>query len=182
MERRELLKSIGLIGGSSLFPAVLSNFLSSCSGKDMSAYTPVFFSKKEYNQITALIDILIPATGTKSASQVNVQVFLDQVFQQCLVKEEQQEIHDGLKSIESGFDAANDNKYAFVKELDESAFGKKEANAWYRTIKKFTLIGFFTSEEGVTKASNYVKVPEAYKGDIPADEKTLNYGRTTLHF
>jgi hypothetical protein len=69
----------------------------------MSAYT-VFFSKREYRQVTelALIDILIPATGTKSASQVNVQVFLDQVFQQCLVKEEQQEIHDGLKSMETG--------------------------------------------------------------------------------
>ena len=181
MERRELLKSIGLIGGSSLFPAVLSNFLSSCSGKDMSAYTPVFFSKNEYNQITEMIDLLIPATGTKSASQVNVQVFLDQVFQQCLVKEEQQEIHDGLKSIETGFDTAKD-KQAFVKELDEKAFGKKEANAWFRSIKKYTLIGFFTSEEGVTKASNYVKAPEAYKGDIPADETTLNYGRTTLHF
>jgi len=181
MERRDLLKTIGLIGGSSLFPAVLSNFLSSCSGKDMSAYTPVFFSKKEYKQVIELIDILIPATGTKSASQVNVQVFLDQVFQQCLVKEEQQEIHAGLKSMETEFETAAD-KNVFVKELDEKAFGKKEANAWFRSIKKYTLIGFFTSEEGVTKASNYVKVPEAYKGDIPADETTLNYGRTTLHF
>ena len=181
MERRDLLKSIGLIGSSSLLPAVLAEFLSSCSGKDMSAYSPVFFSKKEYNQVTALIDILIPATGTKSASQVNVQVFLDQVFQQCLVKEEQQEIHEGLKSIETAFDTSDD-KLSFVKELDEKAFGKKEANAWFRSVKKYTLIGFFTSEEGVTKASNYVKAPEAYKGDIPADENTLNYGRTTLHF
>lgn len=181
MERRALIKSLGLIGGSSLFPAVLSNFLSSCSGKDMSNYSPVFFSKTEYKQITALVDILIPATGTKSASQVNVQVFLDQVFQQCLGKDDQQEIHNGLKNIESGFDSAED-KQAFVKELDEKAFGKKEANAWFRTVKKYTLIGFFTSEEGVTRASNYVKAPDTYKGDIPADEKTLNYGRTTLHY
>lgn len=66
----------------------------------------------------------MPATGTKSASQVNVQVFLDQVFQQCLVKEEQQEIHAGLKSIETEFETAPD-KNVFVKELDEKAFGKK---------------------------------------------------------
>lgn len=181
MERRTLLKSIGLIGGSSLLPAVLAEFLSSCNGKDMSAYTPVFFTKTEYGQITRIIDCIIPATGTRSASQVNVHVFLDLVFQQCLATEEQQEIHAGLKSIETEFDTTPD-KNVFVKELDEKAFGKKEANAWFRTIKKYTLIGFFTSEEGVTKASNYVKVPEAYKGDIPADETTLNYGRTTLHF
>ena len=97
------------------------------------------------------------------------------------MKEEQQEIHDGLKSIETAFDTSDD-KLSFVKELDEKAFGKKEANAWFRSVKKYTLIGFFTSEEGVTKASNYVKAPEAYKGDIPADENTLNYGRTTLHY
>jgi len=181
MERRTLLKSFGLIGGSSLLPAVLAEFFSSCNGQDMSAYSPVFFNKKEYSLITRIIDCILPATATKSASQVNVQVFLDLVFQQCLAPEEQQEIHAGMKSIETEFETSTD-KNVFVKELDEKAFGKKEANAWFRTVKKYTLIGFFTSEEGVTKASNYVKVPEAYKGDIPADEKTLNYGRTTLHF
>ncbi len=181
MERRTVLKSLGLIGSSSLFPAVLSEFLSSCSGRDMSSYQPVFFSEKEYMLVTSLIDIIIPVTGTKSASQVNTQVFLDKVFLQCIPPDEQREIHEGLKSTWPEFESVAD-KTAFVRELDEKAFAKKEANAWFRTIKKYTLIGFFTSEEGTTKASNYVKVPDAYKGDIQAGEKTLNYGKTTLHF
>lgn len=181
MERRDVLKSFGLIGGSALFPAVLSEFLSSCANRDMKDYNPVFFTESEYKLVTTLIDIIIPATGTASASQVNTHVFLDQVFSQCLKKDQQEKIHTGLKDISQGFENAAD-KTAFIKELDERAYQKKTANDWFRTLKKYTLIGYFTSQEGTTKASNYVKVPEEYKGDIAADEKTLNYGKTFLHY
>ena len=44
------------------------------------------------------------------------------------------------------------------------------------------MIGFFTSQEGTTKAANYVKIPTEFKGDIPADPGTLNYGKTSLQF
>jgi hypothetical protein len=181
MERRDVLKSLGLIGGSTLFPAVLAEFLSSCAHKDMSSYTPVFFTEVEYKLVIELIDIIIPATGTAAASQVNTHVFLDQVFSQCLTKEQQEKIHTGLKDTGQSFEKVAD-KTLFIKELDESAYKNKEAAGWFRTLKKYTMIGFFTSQEGTTKASNYVKVPEAYKADISADDKTLNYGNTTLHF
>ena len=172
---------MGLIGGSSFLPALLSEFLTSCSGTDRRDYIPVFFSKKEYKLVHSLVDILLPATSTLAASEVYVPVFLDMVFQQCIVPEEQKAIHEGLSGLEKEWEQATD-KLIVVKELDEKAFGKKEANGWFRTFKKYSLIGYFTSQEGVTKASNYVKVPEAYKGDIPATTGTLNYGKTTLHF
>ena len=44
------------------------------------------------------------------------------------------------------------------------------------------MIGFFTSDEGETKASNYVKIPGDYKGEIPLDDHTLNFGKTFLHY
>lgn len=181
MERRDVLKTMGLIGGSSLLPVLLSEFLASCSGRDMRDYAPVFFSKKEFMLVHTLVDILLPATSTRSASEVNVPVFLDMVFQQCIEPEEQKAIHEGLSGLGNEWEQATD-KIKLVKELDEKAFGKKEANGWFRTFKKYSLIGYFTSQEGVTKASDYVKFPEAYKGDIPATAETLNYGKTTLHF
>lgn len=172
---------MGLIGGSSLLPSVLSAFLTGCAGKDMREYTPVFFSKEEYMLVQSLVDIILPATVTRSASEVNVPVFLDKVFQQCIAPDEQKAIHEGLSDLAKAWEQTTDNTIV-VKELDEKAFGKKEANGWFRTFKKYSLIGYFTSQEGVTKASNYVKFPEAYKGDIPATEDTLNYGKTTLHY
>jgi len=181
MNRRELIQSMALLSGSALFPSVLSTFLTGCANKDMSDYVPKFFSKEEYQSITEIIDIIIPATKTKSASQVNTQVFLDQVFDQCCTKEEQTKLKSGIKNITAGFDNAK-NKQQYIADVDKKAFNKDESLAYFKTLKQYTMIGFFTSQEGETKASNYVKVPDGYKGEIALDGNTLNYGKTSLHY
>lgn len=169
------------LSGHALFPSVLSTFLSGCKDRDMSGYTPQFFTKEEYSTIAGVIDIILPATNTKSASQVNTQVFLDQVFHQCLTADEQTGIKEGLKDLVPGFGQAPD-KEQYVTELDKKAYSDDKRSAYFKTIKQYTMIGYFTSEEGETKASNYVKVPDGYKGDIAMDANTLNYGKTFLHY
>jgi hypothetical protein len=74
------------------------------------------------------------------------------------------------------------NKQQYITELDKKAFDNDKTAAYFKTIKRYTMIGFFTSQEGETKASNYVKIPEGYKGEIPLDSNTLNYGKTTLQY
>jgi hypothetical protein len=181
MNRRQLIQSMAVITGHAMFPSVLSSFLTGCANADMSGYTPTFFSKAEYKSIIEIIDIIIPATKTKSASQVNTQVFLDQVFRQCLTKEEQTALKTGLKSLVKGFDNTKD-KLQYITDIDKKAFSKEESAAYFKTVKRFTMIGFFTSQEGEEKASNYVKIPSEYKGEIPLDANTLNYGKTTLQY
>jgi hypothetical protein len=181
MKRRQLLQSLALVSGHAMFPTVLSSFLTGCSNKDMQAYVPVFFTKEEYKPVMQIIDIIIPATKTKSASQVNTQVFLDQVFAQCMTTEQQSEIKKGLKQLVPGFENAKD-KLQFITEVDKKAFDNDESAAYFKVIKQYTMIGFFTSQEGETKAGNYVKIPDEYKGEIKADANTLNYGKTFLHY
>lgn len=147
----------------------------------MSGYQPTFFSKDEFKAITEIIDIIIPSTKTKSASQVNTHVFLDQVFTQCLSKEDQSKLKEGIKSLTKGFDKAMD-KVQYIVHIDKKAFNKDESAAYFKTIKRFTMIGFFTSQEGEEKASNYVKIPSDYKGEIALDANTLNYGKTNLQY
>ena len=77
MNRRQLIQSLAVVTGHAMFPTVLSSFLTGCANHDMSNYKPVFFTESEYKSIIPIIDIIIPATKTKSASQVNTQVFLD---------------------------------------------------------------------------------------------------------
>jgi hypothetical protein len=164
-----------------MFPSVLSTFLTGCANKDNSGYVPVFFTKDEYASIVGIIDVIIPATKTKSASQVSTQVFLDQVFSQCMTKEQQSVIKDGLKQLIPGFENAKD-KLQYISEVDKKAFNNDENAAYFKTIKQYTMIGFFTSQEGETRASNYAKIPDGYKGDIKPDANTLNYGTTFLHY
>jgi hypothetical protein len=181
MNRRQLIQSMALITGHAMFPSVLTSFLTGCANKDMTGYAPTFFSKEEYKSIAEIIDVIIPATKTKSASQVNTQVFLDQVFAQCLTSDEQTVLKDGIINLVKGYDEAND-KVQYITEVDKKAFSNDEDAAYFKTIKRFTMIGYFTSEEGETKASNYVKIPTGYKGEIAMDDKTLNYGKTTLQY
>jgi hypothetical protein len=181
MNRRELLQSLGVISAHAMFPAVLSGFLASCTSTDKKAYAYSFFTDAEADTIIEAIDMIIPATKTQSASAVNTDVFLDQVFSKCMNSNQQQVIREGIAQLKTGLSSAPD-KVQYLTEIDKKAYNDEEDAVYFKTIKQYTLIGFFTSQEGVTKASNYVKVPETYKGEIPASEETLNYGRTNMKF
>ena len=181
MKRREVIQSLSRISVHAMFPSVLSGFLTGCANKEMGNYIPVFFTKDEFAAITGIADVIIPATGTKSASQVNTQVFLDQVFSQCLAKEQQDVIKEGLKQLVPGFNNAKD-KLQYISAIDKKAYDGDESAAYFKSIKQYTMIGFFTSQEGETKASNYVKIPDGYKGEIASDANTLNYGKTFLQY
>ena len=181
MNRRQVIQSLGLISSHAVFPSVLSNFLVSCTAKEQSDYTVVFFTEDEMKTIVSTIDVIIPETKTKSASQAGAHKFLDQVFSKCLNKEQQQVIKEGITRLTSELSSADD-KQKYLSDLDKKAYSNDASSTYFKTIKQYTLIGFFTSQEGTTRASNYVKVPDAYKGEITADENTLNYGKTNLHY
>ena len=181
MNRRQLIQSLAVVTGHAMFPTVLSSFLTGCANHDMSNYKPVFFTESQYKSIILIIDIIIPATKTKSASEVNTQIFLDQVFDQCMTTEQKSVIKEGLKQMIPAFEATPD-KLQFIVSLDKKAYDNDEGAAYFKTIKQYTMIGFFTSQEGTTKASNYVKIPDEYKSEIKTDANTLNYGKTFLHY
>lgn len=181
MNRRQLVQAMAAISGHALFPTVLTSFLSGCRNTDMAGYQPVFFSPGDFGTIQEIIDIILPATQTAAASQANTHVFLDQVFAQCLSPEEQRGLKAGMAELFSGFRKAGD-KAAFVTATDKDAYSNNEHLAYFKTLKQYTLIGYFTSQEGETKASAYVKIPGDYKADIPAGDRTLNYGKTSLHY
>jgi len=180
MDRRQVLQSLGLISAHALFPTVLTGFLASCNNKEGS-FTPEFFTHDELKTIEEVIDIIIPATKTFSASQTKAQYFLDQVFAKCLITEQQAIIKSGIAQMAKDLEGAKDKKQ-YITDIDKKAFDNNPDYAFFKTIKQYTLIGFFTSQEGTTKASNYVKVPVEYKGEVPVTENTLNYGKTNLQY
>ena len=172
MTRRELIQSLGLVSGHALFPSVLSGFLTNCANKEVPDYSAGFFTTDEMKSVIEIIDIILPATKTKSASEVSTHLFLDEVFTKCMTPQQQELIKEGLSRCIPALSDAED-KDKFVVELDRKAYAGDDDYAWFKTVKQYTLIGFFTSQEGTTKASNYVKVPEAYKAEIGVDERLI---------
>jgi len=184
MNRRYLLKGMGAVVLYSSFPAVVSEFLSSCKTKDKELRAG-FFSDDEFHLIEGITDALLPATSTPGALDAKVPFFLDLVVKNCLTKEDQQTIKKGLQQMNeqrkfSSLSTAE--KSGTVKKLDEAAFKADSDKAWFRIVKKLSLIGYFTSQEGMTKALNYVKVPGDYKACIPYKQGEKALAKTFLMY
>jgi DNA-directed RNA polymerase subunit F len=55
-----------------------------------------------------------------------------------------------------------------LKHKGEAGYKAPETpNHYFRMVKELTLLGFFTSEPGATKALRYIAVPGKYDGDVP---------------
>ena len=128
-----------------------------------------------------MVDLVLPETRSKSASQVNCHLFVDEVFAKCLTGDQQEVIKKEFNAFLEEF-KRHDNKLALLSEVDQKAYTGNTEFRWFIPIKQYTLIVFFTSQEGETVASNYVSVPGDYNGNLNADKSTLNYGDTALRY
>jgi len=184
MNRRYLLKGMSAIVLYSSFPTILSEFLSSCKTKDKELRAG-FFSDDEFHLIEGIADALLPATSTPGALDAKVPFFLDLVVKNCLTKEDQQSIKKGLQQMieqEKFLSLSAAEKSNAVKKIDEAAFKDDAGKTWFRIVKKLSLIGYFTSQEGMTKALNYVKVPGDYKACIPYKQGEKGLAKTFLMY
>ena len=184
MDRRKYMQSMGLATTHILFPGILGSFVMACQNKNSAPFsaTPIFFSKDQFQLVEQVVDIIIPATQSKSASQVFVHFFLDEVFAKCMNPEQQQQIKDGMDDLFKQYTRTPDQLEALVENLDLSAYQQEEDSRFFIWIKQYTLIGFFGSQEGMTVASDYNELPGTYIGDVPVDKSTLNQGKTDLRF
>ncbi|MDH3650116.1 MAG: gluconate 2-dehydrogenase subunit 3 family protein [Saprospiraceae bacterium] len=183
MTRREAIESLGLVSTHVLFPSVLLGFVSGCQdpNKTIDDHAPAFFNPEEFEIIRQIVDIILPSTKSKSASEVFTHHFLDEVFSKCMDVEQQALIRDGMATLVPAF-LSSDDQNSLLEEVDQKAYGNDEAYAYFRVIKQYTLVGFFTSQEGMTRASNFVKFPGDYKGEIISEKQTLSYGKTNLRY
>jgi Gluconate 2-dehydrogenase subunit 3 len=185
MNRRHLLKGMGAVALYSSFPAILGEFLSSCNTKDKPLRAG-FFSDDEFHLIEGISDSLLPATSTPGALDAQVPYFIDLVVKNCMNNKDQQLIKTGLQQMNEQSpkfsSLSSKEKLEAVKKIDESAFKDNSDQSWFRIIKKLALIGYFTSQEGMTKALNYVKVPGDYKACIPYKKGEKAMAKTFLMY
>jgi hypothetical protein len=184
MNRRLLLKGMGAITLYSSFPTVVSAFLSSCNTKSTLPRTG-FFTGDEYLMIEQLTDTLLPKTVTPGALEVQVPYFVDLVVKNCMNPADQDAIKKGLQQMneEAGgkfVSLSKEEKLKLIQKTDEAAFKEDAGKAWFRMVKKLSLVGYYTSKEGMASALNYVKVPGDYKACIPYKKGDKALAKTFL--
>jgi hypothetical protein len=186
MNRRYFFKGTGFVVLYSSLPAVLAEFVSSCNNKDKKN-SVVFFSNDEFQLIEEITDNLIPKTATPGALETDVPYFIDLVVKNCMNENDQQLIKKGLQQFNEQTGGkfksfSKEDKLSEIKKTDEAAFKDDTEKSWFRIIKKLSLIGYFTSQEGMTKALTYVKVPGEYKACIPYKNGEKALAKTFLMY
>ncbi len=89
MDRRKALKNMGMALGYTVATPTLLSLVQSCKTEPVLTWTPEFFTKEQVSAITQLIDIILPKTDTPSASEVQVDTFIDRFANQVMKKEQQ---------------------------------------------------------------------------------------------
>jgi hypothetical protein len=98
----------------------------------------------------------------------------------CYPREEQADFKEGLAQLASDYRARHGHNFAIGPAATRTAYlnefdlaHKKDSQSRdpslvaFRMIKDLTILGYFTSEIGVTKVIRHTEIPGSYKGDVP---------------
>lgn len=192
MNRREAVRNVALLMGGALSATTIGVFLDSCTSPT-SKNGADLFSADQNLLITEVADIIIPNTKTPGAKAAGVGPFIAMMIKDCYPAEAQEAFVKGLEDLEtrSKKDYGNSFLKISVKEreqlleklrdqtvktqkadaaqADKDKAAKKEpgkTHYFFAIVRDLTLLGYFTSEIGATKAYEYVEIPGRYDGCV----------------
>ena len=176
MNRRAVIGRLSLMLGGTIIGAEF--FLSGCKSDPEKINN--LFNEDDLALLNEIGETILPKTATPGAKEANVGQFMALMVNDCYSPEEQKIFTNGLTTLNDrckekygqDFRTINaDQRTALLTVLDQEQ--KKEAKNnqhavhYFRMMKELTLLGYFTSELGCTKAMRYIPVPGKYIGCIP---------------
>lgn len=200
MHRREILKTIpallgGVIGSSTLFNVMLSckeNAVSQESGLS-------FFNEGQRTILYHLVDIILPASDTVGALDVDVPLFINRILEHVLNKSQKEQFIKGQAYFENKFKSvfqknSSEGNQAEFSELLTAYFDISESKQkevfkimsesetkvdnlemfytykYLTFIRYYTLYGYYTSEVVGKEILNYQPFPGVYEPCVPLIE------------
>jgi gluconate 2-dehydrogenase gamma chain len=184
--RRAILRRAAwLLGGAISAPAAMA-VLQGCyqkTGPGASgtppATPPKFLTEAELALVAEIAELLIPRTHTSGARDAGVPAFIDQALDALYSGDDQARYKAGLAEFET---AARASGKPFL-EQDEQARGdflhntlavalgsNRKPRPFILVTRELTLLGYFSSQVGITENMEYVAVPTAYHGCVPLSQ------------
>lgn len=179
MNRREALKQVSwILGGTIIGSSIFLEY--GCNPAAEKA--TVFFDQKTIDLLNEIAETILPQTDTPGAKEARVGDFMDIMVQDCYTKDDQKIFKEGISTLQQKckeiqgkefLNCSSAERTAFLTDLDNEQkvyMGAKKAEEpahYFRMIKELTLLGFFTSEVGATKALRYIETPGSYDGNVP---------------
>jgi len=179
MNRREAVQYISLLLGGTM---VGSNvFLSGCKSNTNTGVS-TSFTDADIFLLDEIADTILPATQTPGAKAAKTGQFMTVMVNDCYEEIDQKVFHEGMKKLDDFSNKTYNlpflkinpqQRHDLLVKLDNEQKGymknkkQDEPSHYFRMMKELTLLGYFTSEIGSTKARRYVERPGRYEGDIP---------------
>jgi hypothetical protein len=160
MNRRESLVCLSALAAHAMFPQVLERFASVSTGpaRGADSWRPELLSAEEGHLLGEVVETIIPETDTPGAKAARVHVFVDLMLKDCVSPAEQAEVRKTLEALGDRFlRGTSAQRLDMLRQTDSAGF---------RLLRELTILGYFTSEIGATKALAYVAVPGEYRGCI----------------
>lgn len=195
MQRREVLKNLGLATGFFVATPTIISLLQSCTS-EAKTWIPEFLSIDEGVVLTNLADIFIPKTDIPSATEINVPQFIDKYIKEVLDDESQAQVKTAFGTIisilkpdaetkieqvtQDEYKALLDNYMLLEDEIDQEREADLEAKVMTKSeflnnLKWMTINAYKTSEEIGENVLAYDPVPGAY---ICGDLQELTGGKS----
>jgi len=178
MKRRKAVSALLLgMGGALVAPGIL---FSSCSSGNINKES---LTTEDIAILDEIGETILPATASSpGAKAAQIGTFMKVYVTDCYSKENQNVFIDGIAKLnklsnetyKSDFmQLDSKRRHDLIVSLDLEADkynrAKKEDEPvhYFSMMKNITLIGYFSSETGATKALRYVQVPGSYNGSFP---------------
>lgn len=178
MKRREALQRVALLVGGTVVGADL--FLQGCKSNTKTAKS--FFSDDEIIFLDEVAETIIPKTNTPGAKDAQVGAFMNVMVSDCYTKNDQKVFKEGMREIDQrskdGYgkkfmNLQSEQRTALLNTLNKEQYDyqqhkkQDQPDHYFKMMKELTLLGFFTSEPGATKALRYDAIPGRYDPCMP---------------
>ena len=179
MNRRDLLKMVAAATGGVVIGGEF--FLAGCKNPEAAVGTSATFTESDIAFLDEVAETIFPKTTTPGAKDAKVGQFMTVMVNDCYEEKDQKAFREGMTKINEacnkmhghGFmKASPEHRKELLTSLDnerkEYQKNKKreDPNHYFQYFKQLTIMGYFTSKEGRTGATNYQPVPGKYIGEV----------------
>lgn len=194
MNRREVLKGLGLTLGYTIAAPSMMSLLHSCK-TEPKIWAPQFLSIREGTVLTNLVDLILPKTeNSPGALEVNVPEFIDLLVSKVYEVEEKTKFKEGMKLIIKALNIVDDNASIVTTENYDNLLSKylrssKEQQKFYsnkenednedaiifntlKNIRNTSVWAYKTSEQIGEHVLAYDPVPGEQIGCAPLEDLT----------
>lgn len=175
MDRREAIKTVTLLlGGTALAGSGLLGAVERAHARAAKPGPQVgAFTAQDIALLDEVGDTILPETKTPGAKAAHVGAFMALMVTDTYDERNQGVFSDGIKQLAGFMELTPAQRLAKLEQLDREAKSYMDSRAqgapphFFRLMKELTLLGYFTSEIGVTQAQRYRESPGSFDPCVP---------------